>query len=369
MSRIYAFIRKEPVLIIAFLAALLSMLANPPSAEYLEFIDLRVLCLLFSLMAVIAGLQACNLFDMLARKLLAGKKRIRTVVLILVLMTFFSAMLVTNDVALITFVPFAILVMGAIGRMDLLIWVVVMQTLAANLGSMATPVGNPQNLFLYARYGLSGGDFFGLMLPLAALSLVLIFLLGLRVPRQEIRVEFDEKAAIKSPWRLGLYGGLFVLCLLSVFQVLHYGILTGLIVLALLISDRRLLLKVDYCLLLTFVCFFIFAGNIGAVDSVRELLSGLLEKNALLTTAAASQVISNVPAAVLLAGFTEDWRGLLAGSNIGGMGTVIASLASLISYKIYAASPGAKGGRYIAVFTLVNVIGLAILLPVSLLLL
>ena len=220
------FWKREPVLCIAAVCAAASMALNPPSAAYLNYIDWRVLTLLFCLMAVVAGLQECGVFAVLAQRLLAGERRMRFVTLALVLLPFFVSMLVTNDVALITFVPFAVLVLGLIGRMERLIYVVVLQTIAANLGSMATPVGNPQNLYIYANYELSAGQFFSAMLPLTLVSLVGLTVACLCVKPEGIRVTFAEKAEIRSPGHLILMILLFVLCLLSVFRVLHYGILT-----------------------------------------------------------------------------------------------------------------------------------------------
>ena len=361
-------LRREPVLCAAAAAALLSMLAVPPSAAYLGYVDLRVLCLLFCLMAVVAGLQSCQLFSLMAQRLLAGRHSPRFVMTLLVLLPFFTSMLVTNDVSLITFVPFAILVLRIIGRSEYLIPVIVLQTVAANLGSMATPVGNPQNLFLYASYELSAGSFFGVTVPLTLLSLLGLLAACLFFPGGVIRVDFSQRCAITDRRRLGMYLLLFLLCLLTVFRVLPYGILTAVVALLLLAVDRPVLREVDYCLLLTFVCFFIFAGNIGAIAPVKSFLEALLDRSAVLSSILASQVISNVPAAVLLAGFTDDWQGLLVGTNLGGLGTLIASLASLISFKRYAALPEARPGRYLAVFTAVNLAGLLLLVPLSYLL-
>ncbi len=358
-------LRREPVLCLSAAAALLSMLAVPPSPAYLAYIDLRVLCLLFSLMAVVLGLQECGVFAVLAQRLLSGRRQVRLLILILVLLPFFCSMLITNDVALITFVPFAILALTLIGRQELLIRVVVLQTIAANLGSMATPVGNPQNLFLYADYQLTAGSFFSVMLPLTAASLAGLTAASLWARRETIHVTFGERARLAGPRRVALFLVLFLLCLLSVFRRLPYWIPAAAVLLCLLWFAPGLLPRVDYSLLLTFVCFFIFAGNMGALPPVRTFLAGLLSQSALLPSALASQVISNVPAAVLLAGFTDDWRGLLMGVNIGGLGTPIASLASLISLKFYLRSPGARPLRYLAAFTLANLAGLAVLLPLA----
>ena len=355
------FWKREPVLCIAAVCAAASVALNPPSADYLNYIDWRVLSLLFCLMAVVAGLQECGVFAVLAQRLLAGERRMRFVTLCLVLLPFFVSMLVTNDVALITFVPFAVLVLGLIGRTERLIYIVVLQTIAANLGSMATPVGNPQNLYLYANYELSAGQFFATMVPLALVSLVGLVIAALCVKPEGIRVTFSEQAVIYHPGRLGLMTGLFLLCLLSVFRVLPYPALLAVVVAGMLIFDRPLFGKVDYGLLATFFCFFLFAGNVGACAPVRETLTAVMAQNTALASGVTSQIISNVPAAVLLSNFTTDWHGLLIGTNIGGLGTPIASLASLISMKAYFKSPGARAGRYLLVFILANVIALAVL--------
>ena len=358
---ILRFWKREPVLCISAVCALASVALNPPSAAYLNYIDWRVLSLLFSLMAVVAGLQECGVFAVLAQRLLSGERRMRFVTLVLVLLPFFVSMLVTNDVALITFVPFAVLVLGLIGRTERLIYIVVLQTIAANLGSMATPVGNPQNLYLYANYELTAGQFFSVMLPLSLVSLAGLSVAALCVKPEGIRVSFAETAEIQAPARLGLMAGLFVLCLLSVFRVLPYPALLAVVLAAMLIFDRPLFRKVDYGLLATFFCFFLFAGNVGACPPIHDAIAAAMEGRTTLTAGLASQVISNVPAAVLLSGFTADWRGLLVGTNVGGLGTPIASLASLISLKGYLKSPGARPGRYLLVFMAANVVGIAVL--------
>ena len=323
--------------------------------------DWRVISLLFCLMAVVAGLQDCGVFAVLAQRLLAGEKRLRFVTLVLVLLPFFTSMLVTNDVALITFVPFSILVLGLIGRTERLAYVVVLQTIAANLGSMATPVGNPQNLYLYATYELTPGQFFTAVLPLVLASLAGLTAAAVWGRPESIRVAFPQPVRVRRPGRLGLMCLLFVLCLLCVCRLLPYPALVAVVLSALVIFGRDLFRRLDYALLLTFVCFFLFAGNVGANPAVREVLTAVLARNTALASGIASQVISNVPAAVLLSGFTADWRGLLIGVNVGGLGTPIASLASLISLKAYLRSAGARPGRYLAVFLLANGIALAVL--------
>lgn len=362
MKQIKAFVQKETVLCIAALCAAATMLLVPPDGAYLHYIDWRVLCLLLCLMAVVAGFKSLGAFDWLTWQLLRRIKSGRVLGVTLVLLPFFCAMLVTNDVALIVFVPFTLALLAGLGCQRSMIPVIVLQTVAANLGSMATPVGNPQNLYLYAAYGLGAGEFFRVVLPLTAVSLAALTLAALPVLPRELPERSLQQERITSPGKMGLYAGLFVLCLLTVFRVVDYRITTALVVAALLLADRKLLKEIDFMLLLTFVCFFVVSENLGRVDSVRQFLQSLLSRSTLLTAVGASQVISNVPAAVLLSGFTDSWQELLAGVNIGGLGTPIASLASLITLKLYLRWPGAKVGRFLAVFTAANAAGLALLL-------
>ncbi len=359
-ARILNFIRREAVLCCAALAALASTLFVPPSAAYISYFDFRVLCLLFCLMAVVAGLRGCGLFEALALRLLRGKKTLRFLALMLVLLPFFSSMLVTNDVALLTFVPFAILILNMADASAYAPYIIVLQTVAANLGSMATPVGNPQNLFLYNRFALSPADFFRTMLPLAAASLALLCMGVLFVPPLAVTVAMGDVHGYNTR-RLPALSVLFVLCLLCVFRVAPYQLLTAVVLAMLMLFMRDLFREVDYSLLLTFVFFFIFAGNMGKSGGVNALLSALMDKHALPTCVLASQVVSNVPAAVLLAGFSQDWRALLTGTNLGGLGTPIASLASLISLKLYARSAPGGTRRYLLIFSAVNVAALALL--------
>lgn len=365
MQNLKAFLKKEAVLSIAAVCALLTMLAVPPDGDYAGYIDLRVLCLLACLMAVVALVQDCGAFRSLTVWLLRRFRGGRALGVTLVLLPFFTAMLVTNDVALLTFVPFTLLLLEQVGCSCRAVEVLVLQTVAANLGSMATPVGNPQNLYLYGAYSLGAGEFFSAVLPLTALSFVLLTLAAAFVLPKSLPAFTLEDAPVGEKKRLGIYGALFILCLLTVFRILPYGVMMVIVLAAAAILQPKVLKTLDYSLLLTFVCFFIVSGNLGRMDAVREVLRSFLDRSTLLTAAAASQIISNVPSAVLLSGFTENWRGLLQGVNIGGLGTPIASLASLITLKLYLRSPGAKFGRYMAVFTAVNAAGLAVLLAAA----
>ena len=368
LLKIRAFFKKEAVLCIAALCAAATMLLVPVDSAYIEYIDLRVLCLLLCLMAVVAGFQSCGAFQWLTVQMLNRGKSGRGLSVVLVMLPFFSSMLVTNDVALLTFIPFTLLLLEHVGRRKAIVPMLVLQTIAANLGSMATPVGNPQNLYLYANYQLSAGEFFAAVLPLTVLSLVCLAAAALPVLPKELPVPELGKEVLESPKRLIIYGILFVLCLLTVFHVLPYQLMTVLVLAGIALMEPKMLLGLDFALLATFVCFFVVSGNLGRVEAVSAFLQTLLEKNTLLTATATSQVISNVPAAVLLSEFTDRWRDLLQGVNIGGLGTPIASLASLITLKLYLRWPGARAGKFLALFTAANVAGLVILLAVAALL-
>ena len=362
LNKIKNFIAKETVLFVAAACAVLTMFIVPPDREYLHYIDFRVLCLLLCLMAVVAGLKAIGIFNWLTYQLLRQIRSGRILSVTLVLLPFFCSMFVTNDVALIIFIPFTLMLLEQLGCRNQIIPVTVFQTIAANLGSMATPVGNPQNLYLYAFYNMSIGNFFSVTLPLTAVSLVVLALTSIPLLPRELPQQQLEHAGIKSIKELVIYLALFVLCLLTVFRVIPYPVTTVVTVLALLIVDRKLLKEIDYMLLLTFVCFFTVSENLGRVDAIRSFLQQLLQANALLTAVGTSQVISNVPAAVVLSGFTDQWRQMLAGVNIGGLGTPIASLASLITMKFYMRWPGAKIMRFLGYFMVANAAGLVILL-------
>ena len=362
LKAIKDFIAKETVLCVAAACAIATMFIVPPDKEYLHYIDFRVLCLLLCLMAVIAGLKAIGLFDWLTYQLLHRIRSGRGLGITLVMLPFFSSMFVTNDVALIIFIPFTLMLLDGLGCRRNIIPVTVFQTIAANLGSMATPVGNPQNLYLYAFYNLSIGEFFSVTLPLTAISLIVLISASIPLLPRKLPEQAMEKAGIRSTRQLLIYLGLFVLCLLTVFRVIPYPVTTAITVVVLLIVERKLLKEIDFMLLLTFVCFFTVSENLGRVDSIRAFLQQLLQANTLLTAIGTSQVISNVPAAVVLSGFTDQWRQLLTGVNIGGLGTPIASLASLITIKFYMRWPGAKIGRFLGYFAIANIVFLCGLL-------
>ena len=368
MQTLVQFLRSQTVLVVSAVLALVSCFLVPPSRAYVSYVDWRVLGLLFSLMAVVAGLRTAGTFRVLTEFLLRKVSSMRVIALLLVLLCFGFSMFLTNDVTLITLVPFTLLVFRQMtGSEKALVHTLVLETLAANLGSMLTPIGNPQNLYLYSQYDLSLGVFFRTMAPYTALSLVLLVVLTLvLVPGGA--ASLSEGSTFHSFHRktFFVYAALFLLCLLSVARVLDWRVLLVAVLAVVVIENYRLLRMVDYSLLLTFVFFFVFIGNVGSLADVREFLENAVGGREVETGILASQVISNVPAALLLSKFTTDGTGLLVGVNLGGLGTLIASMASLITYRLYAATDRAMKGRYFGEFTLWNVVFLAALYALTL---
>lgn len=363
-------VRRDPVLAVAAVLAALSCAAVPPDAGYLGYIDLRTIGMLFSLMVIMAGLTRLGVFAVACQRLLAVARSPRRLSLALTLLAFFSSMLITNDVALVTFVPLALLALRPLGSERLTCFTVVMMTVAANLGSMFTPVGNPQNLYLYSVSHLSLADFLLLMLPYTLADLVMLVLVVFAfapVPAGSPEAVAPQGTARRiSATRVVPWAVVFACALLSVARVLPFQVTVVASVAVGLAVDRGAILHVDYALLATFIAFFIFVGNMGRIEAVDALIARVVGGHELAVSVIASQVLSNVPAAILLSGFTSSWAALIVGTNLGGLGTLIASMASLISYKQVAlALPRAKG-RYLALFTAWNLAFLAVLLAVCL---
>ena len=380
-TKVKELFQKETVCCIAFLLAVISMCFVVPSKNYISYIDFRVLALLFCLMAVVRGFSSIGVFTRLGTMLLTHVHSLRMLSALFIFLCFFFSMLITNDVALITFVPFTILVLSMAEQKKFLIPVIVLETIAANLGSMLTPLGNPQNLYLYTISGLSIGAFVRIMLPYSFVSAILLLIFILFLPKDTVstvtttntattsNITCESVKICKNPRILfAFYLILFLLCLLTVLHILPYQILFFLVLTGFLLLDYRVLKDVDYFLLLTFLCFFIFIGNMKQISLVHELISKLLVHHEVLMGIGASQIISNVPAAILLSGFTDDYSALLIGVNLGGLGTLIASLASLISFKFYTNSNGSDTKRFLGIFTLYNVIFLGVLFVLSLIL-
>lgn len=370
-EKLITFFKKETILCISGALAVVSAFIIPPDAKYVEYCDIRVLVLLFCLMAVMGGFQQLGVFDRMANLLLARARKMRQLATTLVMLCFFSAMFVTNDVALITFVPFTIMLLERANLREKMIPFIVLQTIAANLGSMLTPVGNPQNLFLYTISGMTMGEFFAVTVPFVVVSYFVLYVFCYFQGRTPL---ITEKQEPKKQWSvhdkafLVVLGVLFLLCLLAVFHVASHWSALIIILVWFLFFQKGILKGLDYNLLLTFVFFFVLIGNLGRIPVIRETLQNLLIGREVFVSFFASQFISNVPAAVLLSEFTDRYDLLIAGVNIGGLGTLIASMASLISYKYYAVAEGAKKGRYMLHFTWMNIFFAIILLALYLLL-
>ncbi|MBE5751704.1 MAG: citrate transporter [Clostridiales bacterium] len=351
--KITGFLKKNAVLCIAVCAALITCFIIPPDKAYLAYFDFKTLTCLFCVLAVVCALRNIRFFTVLARKIVRIFKTTRSSILALVYITFLGSMLIANDMALLTFLPLGYFVLSSTGKQKYMAFTFIMQNIAANLGGMLTPFGNPQNLYLYSFFQIPTGAFVLTMLPPFGISVLLITLCCMIFVKKEPLEIHDEPVRLPVARTL-VYGLLFALSIIIVFRFIPYWI--GLIVvpLALLFLDKKALKQVDYGLLFTFVAFFVFAGNMARIPAVERLLGGLIAKNPLIVSAASCQIISNVPSAILLSQFTSDWRGLLVGVNIGGAGTLIASLASLITFREYTSKTHGQTGKYILWFSLFN---------------
>lgn len=348
-----AFLRKNVVMLVALAAACITMLFVPPDRDYLGYFDVKTLTCLFCVLAVVCALKNVQFFYILAQQIVRLFRNARMAVLALVYITFIGSMLIANDMALLTFLPLGYLVLTSTGKERYMAFTFIMQNIAANLGGMLTPFGNPQNLYLYTKFEIPTGEFVQIMLLPFVVAVVLITVCCLVFVRPE-PLEVKAETPKLPLARTALYLALFVLAIAIVFRGIPYQVGLVVIPLVLLIADRKALKMVDYPLLLTFVFFFIFSGNMARIEGVRRILSGLLEKNTLLMSVLSCQFISNVPTAILLSQFTENYRQLLLGVNIGGVGTLIASLASLITFREYTSHNPGKTGYYIRYFSLFN---------------
>ncbi len=361
------FIAKNTVMVVALAAAIITSFIIPPDGLYLGYFDFKTLTCLFCVLAVVCALKNIRFFYILARKIVQCFKNTRYCVLALVYITFIGSMLIANDMALLTFLPLGYLVLTTTGEKRYMAFTFVMQNIAANLGGMLTPFGNPQNLYLYSKFEIPTLEFMGIMAPLFVIAVALITLCCFVFVKSHPLQMRDEPVYLPKGKACVLLL-LFALAILIVFRGIPYWI--GLIVIpvALWFLDRKALKDVDYPLLLTFVFFFIFAGNMARIDIVRQVFSWLMEKSALLFSIMSCQVISNVPSAILLSQFTDNYRDLLIGVNIGGVGTLISSLASLITYREYVNQNPGKSRSYILIFSGFNFAFLILLTLAALLL-
>ncbi|MDV8110632.1 SLC13 family permease [Bacillus sp. BAU-SS-2023] len=354
------FIKKEIVLILSVSLAIITSFISSPKLSYIDF---KVLILLFNLMVVVAAFKELKVLDSIAISLLKKCSTYTSISFALVFITFLASMVVTNDVALITFVPLSIVVAK---KSDInVLKIVILQTLAANLGSSFTPMGNPQNLFIYSFYNLDPSYFFKITAPLVILSVLFLSVIILKSKKIKLDLHLED-VEIKNKKDVIFFSILFAIILLSVFHIVDYRLAFSITLLTVLILNKKLLTQIDYSLLITFIGFFIFIGNISTMDSIRSFMMGILNspQSTFITSILSSQVISNVPATMLLSGFTNNFKELLLGVNIGGMGTLIASLASVISYKIYTNEFKDDSSTYLKYFTFYNVLGLIVTIPI-----
>ncbi len=364
-DKIIKWLKKNAIVIVAFIAAFLSSIAVKPDSKYLDYIDTRTLSTLFCGLAIVTALDRINVFRNLAQRIVSRFNNLRNAVIALVYITFIGSMIIANDMSLITFLPLGYYVLDSSDNKKYMAFTFIMQNIAANLGGMLTPFGNPQNLFMYTYYAIDPLEFMSIMIKPFVVSIVLITLSCLVISKTELVLNnsFDESLDRK---RFVVYSVLFILFVCSIFRVIPYLYVLAVVIAVIIIVDKNVLLKLDYGLLCTFFFFFIFAGNMSRIESVSELLSTLLEKNTLITGVVSCQFISNVPSAILLSRFTENYQDLLIAVNIGGTGTLIASLASLITYKEYVKREPEKQWYYLKLFSVINFSFLIVLTMLSL---
>ena len=359
-SAAVGFAKKNVVMVIALIAATVTSIIVPVDESYAGYFDLKTLTCLFCVLAVVCALRDINFFYMLAHRVVALFKNARMSVLALVYITFIGSMLIANDMALLTFLPLGYLVLSTTGKQKYMAFTFIMQNIAANLGGMLTPFGNPQNLYLYTKFGIPTGEFMSIMAPPFVLSVAMITACCfIFVKPEPLSVEDGHDNV--DPRRAALYLVLFALAIAIVFRGIPYWIGLIVIPIVLFFADRHALTEVDYPLLLTFVFFFIFSGNMARIGVVRDFFSMLLDKSTLLFSTLSCQFISNVPSAILLSQFTSDYADLLVGVNVGGVGSLIASLASLITFREYVKHNPGKALKYVAEFSLFNFAFLAVL--------
>ena len=326
------FFKRETIFTISLILAIISCFFVPPNVNYLNYINWDTIILLLVIMVIVEILKNLSVFEMMVRKLLARVGNTRGLVLVLVFTCFFSSIFITNDVSLIIFVPFSILALRKVQRTDLIILTVSLQTIAANVGCMVLPIGAPHNIVMYTVSNIPFESFFLLLLPYIVVSVAFLAVLMLFAPKDDIslpamgKIEVDRKDFAK-----------------------------------------RVLLGVDYYLLLTFIALFVLIGNLENIPFFNSLFTRWIAGNEVLWGILASQVISNVPAAILLSGFSTNYEAIIVGINIGGFGTLIASMANLISYKILARECNEFKIRYLVIFTVLNVVLLLVLFGVHLL--
>lgn len=365
-DKILSFVKKEVVLSIAFVAMIVTCFFVPPDQKYFDYFEYKTLIALFCMLAVVAGLKNTNVFELISRKLIGLFRTRRAVIFSLIFGTFFFDMIVANDMSLITFLPLTYIVLHSTNNDKYLGITFILQTIAANMGGMITPHGNPQNLYLYEYYQIPTLEFFGVLLVQSICVAVLLIIACLFIKNEKLTLKNDNKIEIKKK-ELSVYAVLFVLVILSIFRIVPHLITLAAVVLTILLVDIKRFKHVDYALLATFCVFFIFSGNMARIDVIKEFIAGIVENNTLLAGIVSCQFISNVPTAIFLSNFTQNYSDLLVAVNIGSLGIIISSLASLITLKEFLKHQPKNFKKYMGTFTLVNTSFLIVLLLVTIL--
>ncbi|MDR0948060.1 MAG: citrate transporter [Lachnospiraceae bacterium] len=353
------FWKHNMMLTISMLAAVVTCFFVPPDQEYIRYFDGKTLVCLFCVLLIVRAFGATGLFGSLAGKLLSLCKTLRGAVLLLILITLIGSLLITNDMALLAFLPLGYFMLKHANAEKYLAYVFIVQTMAANLGGMLSPFGNPQNLYLYSYYSIGTGEFFNIMLLPFCVSVALTVVCCLFVPPLLIEPIAHTEQLPKR--KIALYAALFVVVIFAIFRIVPYPI--ALIVpFVIAFVDRKILKEADYPLIFTFCAFFVFSGNLSRIPAVSDFLGNLVKEYPLLTAMGVSQIISNVPAAVLLSKFTDHFPSLLLGVNLGGVGTPVASLASLITIRYYLRYQPSGKKEFSQLFALLNVAFLVLFL-------
>lgn len=358
VNKVWAFAKKEVVLSIAIIAAIITCFFVPPDVEYLGYFEYKTLIALFCMLSVVAGLKYTNVFELISKKMIGLFHTRRTVIYALVFGTYFFDMIVANDMSLITFLPLAYIILHSTGNDHYLAFTFIMMTIAANMGGMITPYGNPQNLYLFSYYEMGLLDFFSALLVQAVTILIMLFICGLFVKDEPLHLINDKREKIKTK-ELIMYAVLFLFVILSIFRIVPHVVTLALVVLSILIVDRKRFLDVDYALLATFCVFFVFSGNIARITKISDFIAGIVGpggENVLVAGILSCQFISNVPTAIFLSKFTDIAYSsdLLVAVNVGSLGIIISSLASLITLKEYLKHQPKGLARYMLMFTGIN---------------
>lgn len=365
-SKIIAFVKKEVVLSIAIICTIITMFFVPADKEYMGYFDYKTLASLFCMLAVVAGLKNTNAFELISKKLIGLFHTRRAVIYALIFGTFFFDMIVANDMSLITFLPLTYIVLHSTNNDKYLSITFILQTIAANMGGMITPYGNPQNLYLYSYYNIPTVEFFGVLLVQSITVALLLVIAGLFIKNEELVLKNNDKIVIDKN-KLTIYVILFAFVILSIFRVVPHLVTLGIVILTVFFVDRKRFKEVDYALLATFCVFFIFSGNIARIPAVKDFIASIVTKNTLVAGIVSCQFISNVPTAIFLSKFTESYRELLVSVNIGSLGIIISSLASLITLKEFLKHQPKNFKKYMGIFTLINTAFLLILLLITML--